>query len=200
MGPCRLAFAVVVTALVSTARGYVIGDNNAVFADPGTGTQIFLDLDGDGRPDIRLFASTELYDTTSFVAAADGSDLMFTGSRLPFGSQVDASRTFSASSVSITSIHSIMNPQDNTPGGTIEGPFGFRFTSGGQTHYGWADISVTARASEFDVIYAASINGWGYESTPDAPITVGIVPEPMIAALFVLAVPAFFPHRRSPSR
>jgi hypothetical protein len=73
-------------------------------------------------------------------------------------------------------------------GGTNIGPavtlnavnyFGVQFTNeaGGTNHFGWVAIQFGADAA------TRSITGWAYESTPNAAIPAGAIPEPSTYAL-----------------
>ena len=167
----------------------MIGDSNdGPIANDRT-PDVLFDLDGDGHSDLHLFAAGDEFNVISYVQAAPGSDLSFTGLPLVRGSQVDASQTFSLSSLSMSAHQSFTQPQTDTPGGTLAGNYGFRFTSGGATHYGWADVSVTAEFNTFGSLEAAYVLQWGYESDPNTPITVGVIPEPASAATLLVAAP-----------
>jgi len=63
------------------------------------------------------------------------------------------------------------------------GFFGFKFTNGTGTHYGWGEITLPLGNSPFAITKAY------YETTPDTPILVGAtgVPEPSTCALALLA-------------
>jgi MYXO-CTERM domain-containing protein len=53
------------------------------------------------------------------------------------------------------------------------GYFGFKFTSNGNTHYGWAEMTLSNSTAQ------ATINEAWYNDTPDGSVTVGnAVPEP----------------------
>ena len=53
------------------------------------------------------------------------------------------------------------------------GYFGFKFTSNGNTHYGWAEMTLSSGSLQ------ATINEAWYNDTPDGSVTVGnAVPEP----------------------
>jgi hypothetical protein len=55
------------------------------------------------------------------------------------------------------------------------GYFGFKFTKDGNTHYGWAEMTLSSSSP------AATINEAWYNNTPDGAVTVGVsgaVPEP----------------------
>ena len=53
------------------------------------------------------------------------------------------------------------------------GYFGFKFTSSGNTHYGWAEMTLSSGSQPW-----ATINEAWYNDTPDGEVTVGVVPEP----------------------
>jgi hypothetical protein len=65
------------------------------------------------------------------------------------------------------------------------GFFGFKFTNGTGTHYGWGEITIPLGSSLFAITKAY------YETTPDTPILVGatggVIPEPSTCALALLA-------------
>lgn len=78
---------------------------------------------------------------------------------------------------------------DASPGGWSIGDtgfFGFKFTSGADTHYGWGEMNISGSpaGSGFSILRAY------YEDTPDASIAVGAtqsdVPEPSSLALLAL--------------
>lgn len=161
-------------------------------ANPGVNTAS-LDLDGDGQPDIQAsamfaFAGSFGIDDTS-VRPAPGSTLQFTGP-LTTGTAVDNSLTFSSSGgVSQHAEMHVMNPSLNRPGGFTDGVFGFRFTSAGATHYGWAYLFASAGLSPYPV-GTSGVGQWAYQSEPNTPISVGTVPEPASAAGLLAAAPA----------
>ena len=57
------------------------------------------------------------------------------------------------------------------------GYFGFQFTDNGDTHYGWAEMTVSSTIAQI------TINEAWYNDTPDADVIVGAVPEPAHIAL-----------------
>jgi hypothetical protein len=52
------------------------------------------------------------------------------------------------------------------------GYFGFKFTISGNTHYGWAEMTLSSSSLQ------ATINEAWYNDTPDGAVTVGVIPEP----------------------
>jgi hypothetical protein len=66
----------------------------------------------------------------------------------------------------------------------VDGFAGFRFERADGIHYGWARLNL-----DLDTI-TLTIRDWAYQSTPDAAIAVGAVPEPGTSALALLAAGA----------
>ncbi len=68
--------------------------------------------------------------------------------------------------------------------GNYIGNIGFKFKTGGSTHYGWANVNFVSANPD-----TMTVNSWAYESTANTAITVGAVPEPVEtgAALGLLA-------------
>jgi hypothetical protein len=79
---------------------------------------------------------------------------------------------------------------------TLNAPnlFGVQFTNepGGTNHFGWVEITFGATAA------SRAITGWAFESTPNAAIQAGVIPEPGTYALMLagLAGIAGFAARR----
>jgi MYXO-CTERM domain-containing protein len=66
----------------------------------------------------------------------------------------------------------------------IDGFVGFRFTGDDGMHYGWARINIDLDAAE------VTVRDWAFESTADASVTVGSVPEPSTCTLALFAAGA----------
>ncbi|MBX3748111.1 MAG: hypothetical protein KF833_22615 [Verrucomicrobiae bacterium] len=56
---------------------------------------------------------------------------------------------------------------------------GFRFDLSGQTHYGWARISMTGGGPD---TASVTLHDWAYSSLPNAALQVAAVPEPAATA------------------
>lgn len=169
-----------------------------VIVGGGTGD---IDLDRDGRTDLIVSAGAAhtryLFNSGASIQPASGSDLRFTQTALGAGATVDGSMVFSGggffeeASAHIDAFDPLGILHVDMPGGDVAGSYGFSFTSGGATHYGWADVGVHA-----DPYVAAAGIEWAYESDPNTPITVGAVPEPASVSLLLVAAPALFLRRR----
>lgn len=189
-----------VVMLAAWARG----SSASVIAGVGPGsnsllspTLVTMDIDGDGVPDIAASASSQGGISFASVGAgagpAPGSTLQFTDA-LTSGTVVSGALAFTGIGVGEHAEFHTMDPSLNQPGGTIDGDYGFRFTSGGATHYGWAHLFATAQLLPPSA--QAGIVQWAYESQPNTSITVGAVPEPMSAALLLVGGPALLRRSR----
>ena len=75
--------------------------------------------------------------------------------------------------------------------GAKEGFLGLRFERDGQTHYGYVEIR-GHESSRFSLL------SYAWESTPDAAILTGAIPEPSTSLLLVLASTFLWKRRRKP--
>jgi len=73
--------------------------------------------------------------------------------------------------------------------------FGFRFVTGGVSHFGWARAQITYSPSP--QAYAVTVFDYAYERTPGLSIAAGEVPAPGPAAVLALASFAVLRRRRS---
>jgi hypothetical protein len=76
------------------------------------------------------------------------------------------------------------------PEGDI-GYFGLQFYIDDNIHYGWVQMDF----SEFGTV-GGNIVGWAYESTPNAPIFAGAIPEPSTLSLLFSGGIALFAYKR----
>lgn len=91
-----------------------------------------------------------------------------------FGSVVGSSATFSVNrQESIFRVSGSDFSPDFGPGSYL----GFRVTSGTDVYYGYLEATWSASSNQFQLLSGA------YQSTPNAPITIGVVPEPSAIAL-----------------
>jgi hypothetical protein len=61
------------------------------------------------------------------------------------------------------------------------GYFGFKFTNASGVHYGWGEASIHGATGGFNVGQGYTLTQAYYNTTPDATIQVGVVPEPALA-------------------
>ena len=156
------------------------------------------DVDSDGDRDFSLlmssFSSRALLNEDNGGRFVAGYSVRYDGfARLASGFLVGPSmagfRFFTSAQTGITvtyqgGIGSDLGPQGWNFADT--GFFGFKFTSGGNTYYGWGEIHIQGLSTSPYTITRAY-----YNNTPFAPITVGdtgsAVPEPSACALALLA-------------
>lgn len=60
---------------------------------------------------------------------------------------------------------------------------GLRFSSGGQTYYGWAHVHINANAS-------ITLMDFAYDNTPGTGLVTGVVPEPSTLSILLLTAGA----------
>jgi hypothetical protein len=64
--------------------------------------------------------------------------------------------------------------------GLQNGYLGLKFTLKGETHYGWARVSLTVKNGWFDT---ATLSGYAFETIPDKPIIVGKIHGPDVVTM-----------------
>lgn len=205
MNARALGLTLIVAILPPLAQASVISGDTAVTASllpngvPGYGV---VELGPGGYP-LLAFAYFQYGNTTrTYFAGVEGepstNPLQFSSSPLAAGDAVDGSLRFNLQSVEELAEIQTMPPLISAPGGTLTGTFGFRFTTAYGTHYGWANVTLTAELGGQDGFggsASATVNAWAWESDPDTPITVSAVPEPAGAVMFVITLPALLLRR-----
>lgn len=143
---------------------------------------IDIDLDSNGTVDFIFFY--DLYQNGAFLHVNVPLDLQETngvvvnGFKNEFGKDqilpLDSGATISAASLFNGPIsgNGPLFAQPSFGGGDImegrgDNYIGFKFARNGTTHYGWFFVNVDSAGT-----YAA-IKGYGYETTPEVPITIG---------------------------
>jgi hypothetical protein len=142
-----------------------------------------VDLDGDGIADINLIASFpafSFYQTILRVSPAAGNGVMAVatgaadvawGARIGSKANFDGAVQFMASRLHQRSYYYYNGPW----AGSKVGYLGIRFLIHGETHYGWARVSIGR--------LPATLTGYAYETIPNKPIPAGRISGPVNASL-----------------
>jgi hypothetical protein len=191
----------------NVVEGAIIASPNAPIGPPTTVGGNRLDVDGDGTFDFELSHSN----TSAFLTELNGGRFVATDDRFNDGfaklssgfvvGPTMAGHKFFAnaqSSITITNVSSIgvdAGPQGWSMGDT--GFFGFKFTSGTNTYYGWGE-AVFDPAKNGTAGYGYKFTRLYYDDT-GAAITVGdtgsVIPEPSTYALALLAAGGIAAYR-----
>ena len=126
---------------------------------------------------------------------ANGNDVAVQGSGafpsnpayIPFGSTVGSDSTF----IGRASFTSMSGSFGNwISGSPLRGALGVKFPAGGNTHYGYIDVTQQPNGT-------ITLHGYAYNDVPNQPITTAAVPEPSaIALLLAVGVPAAAAYAR----
>lgn len=122
---------------------------------------------------------------------ANGNGMVGTGTN---ASALSAGTLVSSASSFVTSEYVNASPAFNYTGSQYLGLKLYN-ESTGQINYGWLLLSTTYKSSESSQGSPAYIHGFAYENT-GAGITVGAVPEPSRALLFIAGLVGTFYRRR----
>jgi hypothetical protein len=155
-----------------------------------------LDLSGGGTTDFFLSAiSKESVDTsggTSRIiarAAARGNAVVGYGGNaaaLTAGQHIDAQRKYKGSMMA--SLHTFIGTEFTFRGQWVnvkDRYLGLEFQIDGQTHYGWARISVVGKTM------TAKLTGYAYETTADTPVAAGKTSGTAVASRLPITAPVF---------
>ncbi|MFW6146621.1 MAG: PEP-CTERM sorting domain-containing protein [Planctomycetota bacterium] len=130
--------------------------------------------------------------SSAVVIVANGDD----AARLDVGDVVDASRSFSPDNSQLAYYYRYL-PSDPSCSGAFgggdpeSGYLGLRLNDGVNNYYGWLRVEVTGGARE-----TIKLCEWAYSTTPDEPVTAGVVPEPATLALLAVGGAALLGRRR----
>ncbi len=162
---------------------------------PSAGSTLW-DVDGDGTSDFSLDNNGFIFASAIFDDTAGGRLVVPAGAFSDGIAKLSVSQSVGPTLGGNYMFHSLpQNLNTITVGGYIGldasvggwavgdvGYFGFKFTSGADTHYGWGRLEIMgAPAGQGFTILEAY-----YNDTPDAAIHVGSVPEPSQMALLAL--------------
>jgi hypothetical protein len=142
-----------------------------------------VDLNGDGIADINLIASFpafSFYQTILRVGPAAGNGVVgvATGAAdVPWGARIGPKADFNDAVQLIASrLHQRSNYYYDGPwAGTHVGYLGIKFLINGETHYGWARLTIGR--------LPATLTGYAYETIPNKPIPAGRISVPVNAGL-----------------
>lgn len=186
-------------AAVNIAEAGIVASTTAPIP-PSTHGFTGWDVDGDGTDDFRVgnfnstgavlieFGGGQVVVSAGLTTFTDGLQKLSAG--VTVGSAMTGLKFFSnpQGRIAITWLGSVASSiafQGWSTGAT--GFFGFKFTSGANTHYGWAEISIHGQPMG----QGYTITRAYYDNTPGASIIVGdtgsAVPEPSTCALALLA-------------
>jgi hypothetical protein len=137
---------------------------------------------------------TNATSTVTFAVEADtgigGVPLV---SALQAGSSVSSSLTYGGSLISAPILADTASPTARWNGGE-DAYLGVRFTSGGNTHYGWVHVIWNEATPIEDS--TAVIDSYAYDNTPNAPAIIP-VPEPTSALMLsIFGVSMIFRRRK----
>jgi hypothetical protein len=153
-----------------------------------------LDLNSDGVTDLVLsishlpekcpFAHTGVYDVFSETPASGNGAAGSPPARLISGTEIGPNQTFYAGTGTMASlldcefISGAYNWINNQYCGYdcfnpigLKGYLGVTFQIDGETHYGWALLSVTVKKATAELVVV--LNGYAYETVPGMPINAG---------------------------
>ena len=159
----------------------------------GPRSSIELDLNHDGVND--FLVSRWLYGNGSHLTIdqqAPANGILAHGAALPAGVRIGPKGAFvayasMASDVTISGESFSDGPWKNATNRYL----GLKFSVNGETHYGWARLTVTAKGE-----IVATLTGYAYESVPNKPILAGEMSGP-VATSTVGPKETFAPSDRS---
>lgn len=141
-----------------------------------------LDLNGDGVADINFLYTGITYGTALFAYPVAGNGVIFGNSgaaALPPGVRIGPGATFSSPRAAIAGRDGC-HPTCASFGDWLnkKGAYlGIKFSIAGQTHYGWARLSVSKVGAEFAMV----LTGYAYETVANQPIITGRTRGPEVA-------------------
>jgi hypothetical protein len=149
-----------------------------------------LDLNHDGVTDFTILNTTNMGDSTAFFtlfekpgkgnaveARYSHNGFIRLAKALTRGARIQAGNSFNHKSALMASVfYGPSNPVSYGSWLNVSGRYlGLRFKVNGETHYGWARLSVSARVQR--VPLTAVLTGYAYETIPNKAIIAGQTKE-----------------------
>jgi hypothetical protein len=150
-----------------------------------TGNPVIWDLDNGGTIDFQLQTGVQnKNDYSRALVLGDGTGIAESSTQPGAADRFGAGETISAARPFATTVnlYSEMNPSTFDWSGGTRGFLGLRIQLNGNTHYGWADISLNKNGADS---YNHTLYAYAYDDAPGQPIVAGAIPEPSTAALLV---------------
>lgn len=150
---------------------------------PATAGTTGWDVDGIGGSNFTLSNSGTVYASLRGSPGVGSFRTNIQLANLQAGVTVSQAQAWNAGGFVMTAYSGISQPSFslNTPG-----QFGFRFTNGSDTHYGWGSLVIDTAGSALGQGF--KITEAYYNSTPGGAISVGAVPVPEPTAMALLAI------------
>jgi hypothetical protein len=146
---------------------------------------ITFDLDNGGTADFELkIGTSNKVDYSKITVLGEGTGIAESltqpgaAERFLDGETIGGARTFAAS----TNLYSETNPTTFDWSAGSRGYLGLRIQLNGNTHYGWADVTLNKTGAD---AYSNTLHAYAYNDVPDQSIIAGAIPEPSAAALLV---------------
>jgi hypothetical protein len=184
-------------ALAQPAKGEIVYTPADVTISTTTLNSYALDLNGDGTTDFLLNAtSRESVDTSGgtsrIIALPTGSNAVVgiggNAAALAAGQPIGAGRKFAGRL--LATLFTFIGTEFQLGGRWARAKnryLGLKFQIDGQTHYGWARLTVGPKGRTL----TATLSGYAYETTANAPIVAGKTSGTDAASLAPGSVPAY---------